>query len=240
MVPREFEHVSEWVWRGTSYAIRLLGIKPWPNGTPNSSQLEPSYKSKRASAGGQTVPPRRASSQENHSIVWLRPHSHLTITKQLGKSWLELAEMAKRWKTWLELGENLSLIKFTPAWSNSSQVGAQTIPNSIGVVNLARVGLSWEDRLARALGPAFCPFEAINVHGARKLALLGQISGCAWRHQKTHLRSYASCKSDTVICSRLLCVEIWCQILSGHETPTRSCGRLNARGRLKLMLVAEL
>ena len=36
--------------------------------------------------------------------------------------------------------------------ANSSQVGDQTIPNSIEVVNLARVGLSWEDRLARAVG----------------------------------------------------------------------------------------
>ena len=38
-----------------------------------------------------------------------------------------------------------------PSRANSSQVGGQTIPNSIEVVNLARVGLSWEDRLARAL-----------------------------------------------------------------------------------------
>ena len=30
-------------------------------------------------------------------------------------------------------------------------MGGQTIPNSIEVVNLARIGLSWEDRLARAL-----------------------------------------------------------------------------------------
>ena len=37
------------------------------------------------------------------------------------------------------------------ARSNSSQAGGQTIPNSIEVVNLPRVGLRWEDRLARAL-----------------------------------------------------------------------------------------
>ena len=47
--------------------------------------------------------------------------------------------------------QNLSLIKFKATRSNSSQVGGQTIPNSIQVVNLARLGLSWEDRLARAL-----------------------------------------------------------------------------------------
>ena len=37
--------------------------------------------------------------------------------------------------------------------ANSIQLkpsGCQTILNSIEVVNLARVGLSWEDRLARA------------------------------------------------------------------------------------------
>ena len=44
---------------------------------------------------------------------------------------------------------------------------------------------------------------------------------------KTHVRSYASCKSDTVICSRLLCVGISCQILVRYETSTRSCGRLS-------------
>ena len=59
-------------------------------------------------------------------------------------TWWELALVAKRWKMWLELGENFSLIKFKPTRSNSSQVSGQTIPN------LARVGLSWEYRLARA------------------------------------------------------------------------------------------
>ena len=34
--------------------------------------------------------------------------------------------------------------------TNSSQVGGQIIPNSMEVVNLAQVDLSWEDRLARA------------------------------------------------------------------------------------------
>ena len=39
-------------------------VKPWPNGSPNSSQLEPRAKSKLASAGVQTIPPSRASLQE--------------------------------------------------------------------------------------------------------------------------------------------------------------------------------
>ena len=46
------------------------------------------------------------------------------------------------------VGQNFELDQIQ---ANSSQVGGQTMPNSIGVVNLARVGLSWEDRLARAL-----------------------------------------------------------------------------------------
>ena len=33
---------------------------------------------------------------------------------QLGESWIGLAKLAKRWKTWFELGENLSLTKFKP------------------------------------------------------------------------------------------------------------------------------
>ena len=64
-----------------SRRIVYCTLKPWPKGTPNSRQVT---KSKLASAGGQTIPPSRASLQENQPIVWLRPRSHLTITKQLG------------------------------------------------------------------------------------------------------------------------------------------------------------
>ena len=45
----------------------------------------------------------------------------MTIAKQLGESWPKLAELAKRWKTWLELGENLSFIKFS-GWPNDTQL----------------------------------------------------------------------------------------------------------------------
>ena len=55
--------------RGWQSARYQSAVKPWSNGTPNSSQLEPSYKIKLASAVGQTVLPSRASLQENHSIV---------------------------------------------------------------------------------------------------------------------------------------------------------------------------
>ena len=70
-------------------------IGGWPNNTVKLSQLA-----------------------RNHSIAWILPCSHITITKQLGESWLELAEVAKWWKTWLELGEHFSWIKFKPTWSN--------------------------------------------------------------------------------------------------------------------------
>ena len=136
-----------WWWMRAQHSLGnwQCSVKPWLNGTPNSSQVA---NSKLASAGGQTIPPNRASLQETVQLSeYDRVEPHIN-TKQLDDSWLELAEVAKRWKTWLEVGENLSLIKLKPTRANSSQVGGRTIPNSIEVVNLARIGLSWEDRLA--------------------------------------------------------------------------------------------
>ena len=77
--------------------IKILHRRPWLNDTAKSSQLA-----------------------RNRSVVLIRPRSHITITKQLFESWLELAEgsVAKRWKTWLKLGEHLNLIKFKPTRSN--------------------------------------------------------------------------------------------------------------------------
>ena len=77
-------------------------------------------------------------------IVWLlaravRPNNNRTTLRELAR---ELADVAKRWKTWLvELGENLSLIKFKPTRSSSSQVGSKTMPNMDQVENLAKGGL---------------------------------------------------------------------------------------------------
>ena len=63
---------------------------------------------------------------------------------RVGLSWL-------RWKNGGKLGPGWAKIwawsissQLDPTRANSSQVGGQTIPNSIKVVNLARVGLSWE------------------------------------------------------------------------------------------------
>ena len=79
----------------------------------------------------------------------------IIITEQLGESWLELAEVAKRRNTWFELGENLSLNKINPTQVNSTQVDGQTIPNSLEVVNLARVGRTvWPGLTVAGRNPA--------------------------------------------------------------------------------------
>ena len=105
-------------------------MKPWPNGTPNSSQLA-----------------------RNHSIVWIRPLRHITITTQLGDGWLEFGWGGQTVTNLARVGRKFEL---DPTPANSSQVGGQTILNSIEVVNLAQVALSWEDRLARALANKVC------------------------------------------------------------------------------------
>ena len=76
-----------------------------------------------------------------------KPFNCLTTTAQSPNNtkitWRELVWVGwggQTVETWLELGENLSLIKFKPTQSNSSQVGGQTIPNSIEVVKLGWVG----------------------------------------------------------------------------------------------------
>ena len=60
-------------------------------------------------------------------------------------TWRELAEVTKRWKTWLELG----------AWSNSSQSNSSQLkpigwPNDTQLHRSCELGSSWVDRLARA------------------------------------------------------------------------------------------
>ena len=129
-------------WR--KFLSTLPSIKPWPNGTPNSSQLEPSYKIKTCIGGWLNGTAKSSQLARNHAIVWIRPRGHIIIRKQLGESWLELAAWGGQTVVaWLKR-ENLSLIKSKPTPANSSQVGGQTIPNSIEVVNLARAGFSWE------------------------------------------------------------------------------------------------
>ena len=65
--------------------IKAEQLKPWPNGTSNSSQVT---KSKLASAGGQTI---------------LRLRSHITIRKQLGESWLRWPNGGKLGSSWAKI-----------------------------------------------------------------------------------------------------------------------------------------
>ena len=67
----------------------------WPNGTPNSSQLESSYNIKTCIGGGPNDTTKSSQLARNRLIVWtIRPCSHITTTKQLGESWLEITEVA--------------------------------------------------------------------------------------------------------------------------------------------------
>ena len=103
----------------------------------NSSRVA---RSKLAPAGRQMIPTSRTSPQVNHSTVWIRPRTHTTITKTTWREF-ELAEVAKRWKTWLDLGENLSLIKFKTTRSNSSQVAGW--PNDTQLHRSCELGSRW-------------------------------------------------------------------------------------------------
>ena len=114
------------------------GLKPRPNGTPNSSQLEPSYKIKTYIDAWPNDTAKSSQLARNHSIVWLRPCSHITIAKQLGESWL-------------------SLMKFKPTRANSTQVGGQTIFNSIELVNLTE--LAW---VGRIVWPGLCKANCLR------------------------------------------------------------------------------
>ena len=112
-------------------SLSLSSPIPWPNDAPYSSQPEPSHKIKTCISGWPNDTAKSSQLARNHSIVWIRPRSHITITKQLGESLPELAEVDKRWKTWLELSENLSLIKFKPTRSNSSQLKRYPTPSKL-------------------------------------------------------------------------------------------------------------
>ena len=112
-------------------------LKPWPNGTPKSSQLEPSYKIKTC-IGGWPKNGTAKSSQlaRNNSIVGIRPCSHITTQNNV-------ARVGFSWKTWLELGEYLSLIKFKPTRSNSSRLKPSGWPNDTHFHRSCELGSSW-------------------------------------------------------------------------------------------------
>ena len=134
---------SPWVFYRTWFLVggNFKSVKPWPNGTPNSSQLERSYKIKTCIGewpNGTAKSSQLARKPFNYLTTTAQsPNNNKTTLARVGSSWAKIWA----WSNWSQLD---------PTRANSSQVGGQTIPNSIEVVNLARVGLSWEYRLARA------------------------------------------------------------------------------------------
>ena len=89
--------------------------KPWPNGTPNSRKLSQSYKIKTCIGGWPNGTAKSSQLARIPSTCLTTTARSLTnLTKQLGESWLKFVEVAKWWKTWLELGVHLSFIKFKP------------------------------------------------------------------------------------------------------------------------------
>ena len=99
-----------------SYKIKTC-IGGWPNDTAKSSQLA-----------------------RNHSIVWIRPHGHTTMTKQLGESWLRWPNGGKLGSSWAKIWD----------WSNSNQLD-RTWAKWVAERYLTRANSSWEYRLVRAL-----------------------------------------------------------------------------------------
>ena len=104
--------------------------------TPKSSQLEPSYKIKTC-IGGWSNDTAKSSQFTETNCLNTTAWSH-NNKKELGGSWLELAEVAKRWKLKFELDQiqaNSSQLMIKPSgWPNG-------IPSSIEVLNLDRGGL---------------------------------------------------------------------------------------------------
>ena len=100
---------------------------------PTQANLSQVTKSKLASVDGQTVSRSRVSSQKNSLII---------ITKQL-HFWLELAWVGWGGHTWLELGKNLSLMKFKATWSNLRQLKSIGWPNDTQLHWSCELGLSW-------------------------------------------------------------------------------------------------
>ena len=99
----------------------MRDLKPWPNGTPNSSQLEPGYKIKTCIGGWPNDAAKSSQLARNHSIVWI-PHSHITLTKQLSESWPNGGNLTRVGRQF-ELGQmqaNSSHLE-PSGWTNDTQ-----------------------------------------------------------------------------------------------------------------------
>ena len=85
--------------RTTSAALNRTRRRRRTTGRRSESSTRSSTLASRrtsASAGPASPTGGRLTSSSLGESAWLWPRSHLTITKQLGKSWLELAEVTKR------------------------------------------------------------------------------------------------------------------------------------------------
>ena len=108
----------------TELTARFESLQPWPNGMPNSSQLEPSYKIKTCIGGWPNDTNKSSQLARNHSIVWIRARSHITIKinnlARVGLSWLRWPNGGKRGSSWVKIWawSNSSHLDFLITWSN--------------------------------------------------------------------------------------------------------------------------
>ena len=96
------------------FCVSIRFLKPWLNDTTNSqaNSSQVTHEIKTCISGW----PNRGTAKS--SQLARKPFNCLTTTAQSPNNYettcQESAEVAKRWKTRLELGENLNLIKFKP------------------------------------------------------------------------------------------------------------------------------
>ena len=150
--------------------------------------------------------PSRASLQET---IQLSGDHDRTITKQLGGSWLELAEVAKQWETWLELGEHLSLIKFKPTRAKWVD---KRFPTLTKLKTLVRVGLSWEYRLDQGTGE-LTYVQSGSSHLLRKARGRALCFPLRWRLDHPLRPPKHDWRSTADFSARKLCVSVYAIIL---------------------------
>ena len=129
-----------------------------PNGTPNSSQLDPSYKIKTCIGGLPNDTAKSSQLARNHSIVWW-PRSHITITKQLGESW---REVGKGGQTVENLARVWRKFELDQIQANSSQLKPSGWPNVTQLHRSCELDSSWLE-LGVPFGQGFMQFGGQEV-----------------------------------------------------------------------------
>ena len=148
-----------------------IRVKPWPNGTQaklqnqnlhrrvdkRGSQLEPSYKTKTC-IGAKRASCTAKSSQlaRNHSIVWIRPRSHITITNNLARvGWGgQTVENLDR------VGEKFELDQIQ---ANSIQLKPSGWPNDTQLHPSCELGSTWLE-LGGPFGQGFSSVKKYSIH----------------------------------------------------------------------------